>query len=114
MTECCRSEIKPIVSSALIKYYNNCMVKIDQERIFPVITGAFYNTKGEMLFNEVMIDHTTWYSIYCDLKGKSKFVSFQKFELENEDNLFHKDNLNSIINSWRKIIDNQIDEIENK
>ena len=112
ITECCKFEIKPIERSVLIRYYDNCRVKIDKESIMPVITGASYNNKGEMLFHYTDIDHTTLYSIYCDLHGKSTSVTFEKYELESEANLFHTENLNSNLNSWRKIIDNQIDEIE--
>jgi hypothetical protein len=114
ITKCCKFEIKPIVSSFLIRYYDSCKAKIGKERIMPVITGASYNKKGEMLFHYMSIDHTTWYSIYCDLNGKSTLIAFKKYELENEEGLFHTENLNSTINSWRKIIDNQIDEIEGK
>jgi hypothetical protein len=114
ITKCCKFEIKPIESSALIRYYDNCKIKIDKERIMPVITGTSYNNKKEMLFHYMDIDHTTWYSIYCDLNGKSTSVTFNKYELESVENLFHSENLNSCLNSWRKIIDNQIDEIETK
>jgi len=111
ITKCCRYSPKIIISSSLIRYYDNCRIKIDNERILPVITGASINNKGDLLITEMDIDHTTYYSIYCDLNGKNKFVSFQDFEIESEDNLFHTDNLNSIINSWKVVIESQINEV---
>ena len=113
ITKCCNFKPKEIESSTLINYYNEFMVQIDKEIIMPVITGTSKGEKGEILLNMDMIDHTTHYLIYCELNEHSKFTTFDKYELENEDNIFYADNLNSKINSWRKKIETQINEIRN-
>lgn len=100
--------------SALISYYISTKTKISKGRIMPVITGASRNKKGDISLNIQMIDHTVHYSIYCDLNGKSRFTTFEQFEIENEKNLFYRDNLNSAINKWRKMIENQIKEVESE
>jgi hypothetical protein len=112
ITKCCTFKSIQIQNSVLIRYYENCMTDIEKGRIMPVITGTSRNKKGEVLFNMINVDHTTWYSIYCDINGETRFISFQQFELESTENIFYQDNISSIINSWRKIIGDQIIEIE--
>lgn len=114
ITKCCKFKPIQINHSVLIRYYISAQDRIDNKRIFPIITGASKNEKGEILLNLLMIDHTNHYSIYCDLNGQTRFTAFEQYELEDNKNLFYNDNTNSIINSWRKMIDNQIKEIGNE
>lgn len=111
-----RCHYKPvrISYSTLIRYYINCMTTIDKETIMPVITGASINKNGEILYDMEMVDHTTHFTIYCDVKGHSKFTTFEDYFLENKKNIFYNDNINSTINSWRKMIVSQINETENE
>ena len=113
ITNCCKFEPIKIESAALIRFYVNCKAKIDKSRILPVITGAFRNKRGELLFEMALIDHTTHYTIYCDLNGHSKLIRFQQEYLSNEKNIFFTENNCSIINSWKKIIESQISELKN-
>jgi hypothetical protein len=110
----CMFEAVEIENSVLISYYINAKNQIDNNMIMPVIIRMSKNEKGEILSDIEMVDHTIHYNIYCDLNGHSRFTTFQQYFLENENNLFYKDNQNSVINSWRKMIINQIEEIENK
>jgi hypothetical protein len=113
-TECCQYESIRIKHSVLINYYVAAKTKIDTEKIMPVITGSSIDNKGDTLIEFSMVDHTTDFTFYCSLNGHSRFTRFQYYDLENEEGIFQKDNMNSAINSWRKMIDNQIKEIENK
>lgn len=113
-TECCKYEPIIIKYSVLINYYVAAKTKIDNEKIMPVITGTSKDKNGDPLIEFSMVDHTTDFTLYCDLNGHSRFTRFQYYDLENKEGIFQKDNENSTINSWRKMIDNQIEEIENK
>ena len=113
-TECCKYEPIIIKYSVLINYYIAAKTKIDKEKIMPVITGTSRDKNGEILIEFSMVDHTTDFTLFCTLKGHSRFTRFQYYDLVNQEGIFQKDNENSTINSWRKMIDNQIDEIENK
>lgn len=113
-TECCQYESMKIKYSVLINYYSSAKSKIDKERIMPVITGTSKGKNGETLIEFSTVDHTTVFTFYCTLNGHSRFTRFQYYDLENEEGIFQKDNENSTINSWRKMVDYQIDEIENK
>jgi len=110
----CKFKASEIDNSILIRYYINAKKQIDNEMIMPVITGMSKNKNGEILFDMEMVDHMVHYNIYCDLNGHSRFTTFQQYYLDNANNLFYEDNLNSVINSWRKMIINQIEEIECK
>jgi len=109
-------KFKPVLIgySTLINYYISCRKNIDGERIVPVITYAKRNRKGDVIYGIEIVDHTIHYSIFCDIYGKSKFVTFDQNELEEKSNLFYYENINSTINSWRKMVENQMAEIEKK
>lgn len=111
-TKCCINETKQIEYSVLINYYSATKTKIDNERIMPVITGTSKGKNGETLIDFLIVDHTTDFTLFCTLSGHSRFTRFQYYDLENKDGIFQKDNENSTINSWRKMIENQIEEIE--
>ncbi len=113
-TECCQYESIKIKYSVLINYYTSTQSKIDNERIMPVITGTSKDKNGKTLIEFSMVDHTTYFNLFCTLNGHSRFTRFQYYDLENKDGIFQKENENSTINSWRKMIDNQIVEIENE
>jgi len=113
-TKCCIYETKQIDYSVLINYYSATKTRIDNERIMPVITGTSKDKNGETLIEFSIVDHTTDFTLYCTLNGHSRFTRFQYYDLENKDGIFQKDNENSTINSWRKMIENQIEEIDNK
>ena len=49
---------------------------------------------------------------YCDLNNHSRFITFEEYDFENQESLFHADNNNSIIKSWRDMILNQLYELE--
>jgi hypothetical protein len=110
ITDCCSFETKIIDNSVLIRYYLNNTKQIDNDMIMPCITSVSRDKNGELSIDFSMIDHTTHYLIYCDINNHSKFVNFEKFELKNKESIFHKDNNNSIINSWKELIKNQLKE----
>lgn len=110
--KCCSFETKKINSSVLIRYYINNTHRLDTERIMPNITSASRDKNGELEIGFSMIDHTTHYLIYCDLNVHSKFITFEEYDFENKESLFHSDNNNSIIKSWRDMILNQLYELE--
>ncbi len=114
ITEGCQSKSKRIEYSVLINYYISAKSKIDKERIMPVIIGTSKDKAGHISIDFSMVDHTTDYTIYCTLNGHIRFTRFQYYDLVTKEGIFQKDNENSAINSWRKMIDNQIKEIENK
>jgi hypothetical protein len=95
--------------SSLITYYINNKSAIEKEKIMPVIKGASINKKGNVSYQMQTTSGTTDYAIYCELNGDSKLTTFEKYYLENEDNLFYLNNTNSKINSWRKLIEKQMD-----
>ena len=113
ITKCCEFRPIKIESSALIRYYVNCKTEIDKSRILPVITGAYRNQKGHLIFEMIVVDHTTHYTIFCDLNGHYRLIKFQSEYLTNENNIFYKENNQSIINSWKEIIKSQISELDN-
>ena len=112
ITECCKSDPTKIKNSMLIEYYIACKKLIQPEIIFPTITGASKNVKGELLYKISIIDHTTQYSIYCNLKHDFKLTSFKQSYLDDQKSIFYHDNLEARIRSWHKIIINQIIELK--
>jgi len=114
ITECCEPQIREIDNSAILSYYINSSAQLDKEFIFPVTTGMVKNKKGELEIAGIGRDHTVNYFIYCRLNEKKYAIQFDGFALEEERNIFLKDNLESPINSWRKLIENQIAELEKK
>ncbi len=113
ITKCCTYQSIFLNNSDLINYYISNKNRIDKERIMPVITGTSRDEKGQILFEMSMVDHTTHYTIFCNLSENSKLLTFTQYDLENEDNIFYTDNINSSIYSWRKIIENQIYNVRN-
>jgi len=109
-----RCQFIPIVldSSTIISFYIANKASIDRERIMPIITGASKDKNGNILFGYEGIANSTYHSIYCYLNGASKFTRFDQYELDNKNNVFYSDNINSKINSWKIMILNQIKEIE--
>ena len=112
ITKCCHFKSKIIGYSVLIKFYTYNKKNIDNERIMPIIHGATKGKNGDIILDMAMIDHTEHYSIYCYLNGHSKFTTFEPFYLEKEDNIFYSDNINSTIINWQKLIENQINEMD--
>jgi hypothetical protein len=111
--KCCIFEPILIEKSVLIRYYINSIFSINKGMIMPIITGASM-VKGEIIPWLLGIEpHTIKYTLFCNLNGKSKFIEFYQCELDSKENLFYIENQNSVIISWKKMIDNQIDEIEN-
>ena len=111
VTECCKPKMYIIDYSVIINYYINSEQKLKNEYIFPAITfETLTNTKGEVYCRDV--DHTASYFIYCIINGNKYGIKFRKFELEERDNIFLEDNLASPINSWKKLIEDQLNEIE--
>jgi hypothetical protein len=107
ITKCCFFDQQEFTYSAIIDYYLNNKLKIDNETIMPVILSASKNRRGRITNYEIeSVDHSTQYSIYLDINGQYKFITFDQFELDNESNLFYKENNNSSINAWRKLINN--------
>ena len=78
----------------------------------PHITSVSRDEDGELSYTFSTIDHTTHYAIYCKIKDHSRFVKFEEYDFRDEECIFYKENNNSIIKSWKNIIDNQIKEIE--
>ncbi|NMC58489.1 MAG: hypothetical protein GYA51_03745 [Candidatus Methanofastidiosa archaeon] len=111
MTECCHFKTKKINNSVMIRYYANCKSQIDHEWILPNITSVSKDKNGEILLTFSMIDHTTHYSIYCDLNNHTRFLTFEMYDFVNKESIFYYDNNNSIIKSWRDMIISQIKEI---
>ncbi len=111
ITKCCSYKPKIIENSILISYYNNNRININKERIMPVIKGASKGKGGEILFHMEDVDHNQNYTIFCSINGKSKLTAFEQFELENKNNLFYQENINSFIFKWRELIDKQINKI---
>jgi hypothetical protein len=109
-----RCQFMPIEldSSAIISFYIANKTSIDKERIMPVITGASKDKNGNIQFGYEGIANSTYHSIYCYLNGVSKFTRFDQYELDNKNNVFYLDNINSKINIWKIMILNQIKEIE--
>ena len=114
ITKCCRFEPINIKNSTIIRYYIKSKEIIDKERIIPLVTGLHRYENGKSAVIMVIVDHTTHYNIYCEFGGKQSFITFEQFDIENENNLFHFENNNTAINSWRKLIQNQINECETK
>ena len=112
LMESCSFETKSINSSVLIRYYINNTHRLVKEHIMPNITSVSRDKNGELEFSFSMVDHTTHYLIYCDLNNHSRFITFEEYDFENEESLFHSDNNNSIIKSWRDMILNQLYELE--
>lgn len=111
-TKCCRFDPVQIPYSILILYYKNARKKIDKEQIMPVITEVKPDPKEKFILTLEIVDHSTDFTIYCDLNGQRRFTTFRYWDIDNENSLFHDENNNSAINSWRKIIEDQIIEIE--
>lgn len=105
---------KPIVikDSKLITFYINNKDAINSNRIMPIITDASMNEKGKFRFSTQTSSDYTAFAIYCELRGNSVLKTYRDYGLNIEDDLFYKENNNSIIKRWKELIKNQIVEIE--
>jgi len=54
------------------------------------------------------------YTLYCKLGNDWHYFDFDLYQLETKDNLFYEENNSLISISWWKLVENQINKIENK
>lgn len=110
-SENCVFSKKRIDYSVLLSYYLAAKNRINKERILPPITGAI-DDGGEPSIIFSMIDHTTHYLIYVKYGDLTKLIKYEEFFLEEKEGLFYDDNNNSTIESWGKMIENDIYDIK--
>lgn len=107
--ECCQFKEKRIETAVIIRYYVNASLKIKKETIFPVIIKIIRSKKGEITGTVTSeIDHCAYYTIFCLVKGDIVLKRFNEYQIEEKKNLFYQRNIESAINSWRNIIENQV------
>ncbi|MGE0088537.1 MAG: hypothetical protein AB7S50_03575 [Bacteroidales bacterium] len=114
ITKCCQFQTVQVEYSVMINYYKNAIEEINKARILPVITNAYKNEKGEIISEFVGVDHTTEFIIFCSYGTKKSLTTFGYFELVNQKGLFQEENEGSILNSWRKMIESQISELDKR
>jgi len=108
----CTFSTRNIPRSFLIDFYDKNKEVLNKEQIMFVITKIYRDKKGEIQYEFSMQIHTVNYFLYCYINGISKFIKYEDFDVEAEDNIFRIDNLNSYTNQWRIGVENQINEIE--
>jgi hypothetical protein len=108
-TQSCRFKEKKIGIAMIIRYYINASLKIKKETLYPVITKIYRSNNGKIKnYDTSYIDHCACYSIYCLIKRDAILKRFDEYQINEKTNVFYKQNMESAINSWRNMIDNQV------
>ena len=110
----CNFDSIEIENSVLIDYYSKWKKKIKNEIIMPVTRIELNDSLNEYEYFFSAIDHTPEYTLYCKLGNDWHYFDFDLYQLETKDNLFYEENNSLISISWWKLVENQINKIENK
>ena len=102
ISACCETEPTKGNSDAFFLFYYHNAIEINNEVIFPVITSTETDKNGNIDLH--ILDHGAEYDIFCKYGSFKTFITFRQEEIENENNIYHNDNINSKINAWRNII----------
>ena len=88
-----------IQKSQIIEFYIDNKNSIDKERIMPVIHNIIINDDGTFTIENSWSSSSISFAIYCEISGSIKFTKFESYSLENKDNIFYYNNINSKINN---------------
>lgn len=110
ITKYCKSAPLVFPDAVLIRYAINAYPKLSTSYILPVTLGGYINIKGDTILEQSWIDHTTEYTLYCELGEKKVLRSYDEFEISESTSIFYDHNRTSIIKSWRELVTNQLNE----
>jgi hypothetical protein len=111
-TQRCKFKEQEIGIAMIIRYYINASSKIKNEIIYPVITKINRYKNGKIKSSvSSYIDHCACYKIFCLIKRDATLKRFDEYQINENTNLFYQQNMESATNSWRKMIENQINNV---
>lgn len=99
----CNNSTIQLAESSIISFYQLHQSSIDTSHILDALTSI----EGDLM-TILFSSHDIKYHFYCEINGKKYYSSFRNLDLTSEQGMFYEENQASIINQWKKYIEEQL------